>query len=59
MEEIVKILVRRDGITKGEAWNLVEECKRELRYCDSIDEAENIVMDYLGLEPDYLELLLE
>ena len=62
MKEIVKILVRRDGISENEAWNLVEACREEL--LDAIEHGasllyvEDIVADWLGLEPDYLEMLL-
>ena len=58
MEEIVKILMRRDSITENEAWNLVEECIEELQHCDNIFDAADIIADYLGLEPDYLDYLL-
>lgn len=61
MKEIINILMRRDGISENEARNLVEECREEIetaiaggRYM----EAEDIFMDWLGLEPDYLISLL-
>ena len=61
MNEIVEILMRRDGISQLEAENLVEECKEELWEAaarGNYQECEDIVMSYLGLEPDYLDLLL-
>lgn len=61
MNEIVEILMRRDGISQLEAENLVEECKEELWEASargSYQECEDIVASYLGLEPDYLEFLL-
>ena len=61
MNEIVEILMRRDGISQLEAENLVEECKEELWDAaarGSYQECEDIVASYLGLEPDYLEYLL-
>ena len=62
MKEIVKILVRRDGISENEAWNIVEECKAEILVAldngAGITEVEDIVADYLGLEPDYIMNLL-
>ena len=61
MNEIVEILMRRDGISRLEAENLVEECKEELWDAaarGSYQECEDIVYFYLGLEPDYLEVLL-
>lgn len=61
MNEIINILMRRDGISENEARNLVEECREEIetaiaggRYM----EAEDIFMEYLQLEPDYLINLL-
>lgn len=51
----IKILMDRDNITFEEAKQLVVECRNAL-----LDENENliwadeIIMDYLGLEPDYL-----
>lgn len=59
MNEIVNILMRRDGMTRNEALDLIEECMRKLKYCDDIFVAENIVEEYLGLEPDYLDILLD
>ena len=67
MEEIIKILMRRDGISENEAQNLVDCCRAELH--DMLNRAESvnfytydlaagIIEDWLGLEPDYLELLL-
>lgn len=63
MREIVDILMRRDGITENEAWDIVYECQNEINYLLSQDdasiiEAENIIMDYLGLESDYLDCFL-
>lgn len=61
MNEIIEILMRRDGISQLEAENLIEECKEELWDAaarGSYQECEDIVASYLGLEPDYLDLLL-
>lgn len=61
MNEIVEIIMRRDGLSRLEAENLVEECKEELWEAaarGSYQECEDIVASYLGLEPDYLEFLL-
>ena len=61
MNEIINILMRRDGISENGAKNLVKDCMVEVetaiaggRYM----EAEDIFMDWLGLEPDYLINLL-
>ena len=61
MEEIILILMRRDHLTRIEAYDLIEECREEIldacaegRYW----EAEDILADYLGIEPDYLMYLI-
>lgn len=59
---IVEILMRRDGDTRQEAEERVEECRRRL-YEEAVevgdyDMAEDIIADELGLEPDYLMELL-
>ena len=61
MNEIVEILMRRDDISQLEAENLVEECREEIFSAaarGSYQECEDIVASYLGLEPDYLDLML-
>lgn len=63
MEEIVKLLVRRDNLSYLEAENLVEECKEEISQLmnsphSTIEDYEEVVKYWLGLEPDYLEYLL-
>lgn len=58
MKEIVDILMRRDGISENEAWNIIEECREEIHEAimddASINVVEDIIADYLGLEPDYI-----
>lgn len=61
MNEIIEILMRRDGITQNEAENLVEECREEVLDAavrGNYQECEDIVASYLDLEPDYLMYLL-
>lgn len=58
---IVNILVRRDGISREEAEDIINNCQWELNNAfasGNIDEAEEIVEDWLGLEPEYLEAFL-
>ena len=59
MKEIVKILMRRDGITEEEAWELIGQCQEEidiLVHSDNvnINDVEDAIACWLGLEPDYL-----
>ncbi len=60
-KKIEKILVKRDGISRNEAQNLIEECKEEIELAiatGNADKVEDILRDYLGLEPDYLDELI-
>ena len=61
MEKVVRILMRRDDMTREEATELVKDTMREVR--DAIEAgdfslAEDIFEGDLGLEPDYLMLML-
>ena len=61
MQEIINILMRRDGIDETVAKEILDECATEVN--DAINrgalfDAENAIEDYLGLEPDYLEYFL-
>lgn len=49
MNNVVQILMRRDGNTEEEARKRIEECAEALEAgnCDAIQE-------YLGLEDDYI-----
>lgn len=61
MREIINILMRRDGISENEARNLIENCMLEIHEAIAAGrymEAEDIFMDWLGLEPDYLMQIL-
>lgn len=52
MEEIIKILMRRDGMTREEAKELIEEVQEAI--LDDPDNGCEIFESELGLEPDYL-----
>ena len=57
MNEIIKILMKRDGYTKEEAKEIVEEVMEEVNNAISIGDyslAEEIFESDLELEPDYL-----
>lgn len=66
MMELIELLMHRDNISRLAAENLVHECARELHELCGLEDnpsvlyedACDIVMDYLGLEPDYLDLLI-
>lgn len=62
MNEIVNILMERDGISECEAIDLINETKAtiyDIMEEGNIFEVEDIIMDRLGLEPDYLLNLLD
>ena len=56
MNRVIDILMKRDGIEYEDARSLVKETKDEI-ISNPID-ANEIIKDYLGLEPDYLEDIL-
>lgn len=56
MNRVIDILMKRDGIEYEDARSLVKETKDEI-ISNPIDVNE-IIKDYLGLEPDYLEDIL-
>lgn len=53
MENIIKILVERDGISIDEATELILETRNMILKADPY-YADQIIMDNLGLEPDYI-----
>lgn len=54
MNRVVNILMKRDGISEEEALTLIKETRDEIIMLDDPLEADNVIMDYLMLEPDYL-----
>lgn len=60
MKRVVGILQRRDNISREEAERQVQECREAmLEAIASGDDPEEVFMDELGLEPDYIpEVLL-
>ena len=50
---VVEILMNRDGMTREEAEERVQEV-REMIVTASVLEAEDILIDELGLEMDYI-----
>ena len=61
-EQIVKILMKRDRISKFIAEDIVDECQyvindildSEMSDFERLTEIEETLKDYLGLEPDYI-----
>ena len=54
MNRIVEILMKRDGISQEDAEALVNETRDEIMMLDNMNDADDVIMNYLGLEPDYL-----
>lgn len=56
-DRVTKILMSRDNMTLQEAKQLVIECRDALLEANNNPNsdilADEIIMDYLGLEPDY------
>ena len=53
-KKVAEILCRRDGMTMEEAMELVEMTAVEITGCNYMDEVEDIIMNNLGLEMDYI-----
>lgn len=53
MEKVIRILMERDDLTREEAIALIDETREEMLAGDPW-EAEEIMMDMLGLEADYI-----
>lgn len=59
MNRVVSILMKRDGNTKEEALARIDEVRKRIESCNyDPEESEDIVMEELGLEMDYLEDIL-
>lgn len=61
IEDIVKLLMRRDNISLMEAQEAINECKEELDVAilnGLWQDADDILKSYLGLEPDYLDIFI-
>lgn len=57
-EDVARLIALRDNISENEALNLIDQCIEELLDAQNIFEMEDTLKDWLGLEPDYLEILL-
>ena len=62
MNKIVSILMKRDGVSRTEAESRVSECKELINDVlgedgdafSMYDEISDIILDELGLDPDYI-----
>ena len=55
MDKIVEILMRRDGNTRNDAIERINEVIGMMEECSyDPEESEIIFMEQLGLEPDYI-----
>jgi len=54
MKDIIRILVERDDISEEEARALIKETRDEIMMLDDPCKADEVIMDYLNLEPDYI-----
>jgi hypothetical protein len=57
MNRVVNILMKRDGYSKEEAIEIVNDCREEMNEAiahGDYDLAEDILAGDLGLEPDYI-----
>ena len=61
LEELATMISKRDNITYNEALVAVRDCAAEMEqafYNGSLTEAEDILREDLGLEPDYLDIFI-
>ena len=61
LEELAKMIAKRDNISYEEGLMAVRDCAAEMEtafYNGSLEEVENILAQDLGLEPDYLDLFI-
>jgi len=61
MNKVVEIIMKRDNIDEDVAIAMVKETRDELLSLDfnNMMDYDDIIWDYLGLEPDYLEDILD
>ncbi len=53
--EIVRILMKRDGMERDDAEDLLRDAREAV---EEGEDPEEVLADWFGLEPDYLEDLL-
>lgn len=61
LEELAQMIAKRDNISYNEALTVVRDAAADMEhafYNGSLDLAEQILAQDLGLEPDYLDLFI-
>lgn len=58
MERIINILMQRDGLPREGSISLIEQTKDMILETEDIWNADAVLMEQLGLEPDYMVDLL-
>lgn len=61
LEELASMIAKRDSITFEEAFTAVRDCAADMEhafYNGSLDEAEDILREELGLEPEFLDIFI-
>lgn len=63
VKKIAQLIASRDNISIEEAYESIQHCQTELDMIVSaggnLDDAEECVAFWLGLEPEYIEFLLD
>lgn len=55
MERVIEILMKRDGLSRRDAKELILEVRERIYECNgNFVEAEEIMLEDLGLEMDYI-----
>ena len=60
-EELAELISKRDNITFEEALRSIRDCAAEMEhafYTGDINEAEDLLREYLNLEPDFLDVFI-
>lgn len=61
LEELATMIAKRDNISYDEAFAAIHDCMKDIEYAfynGHLDLVETILMEDLGLEPDYMDLFI-
>jgi hypothetical protein len=61
IDELATMISQRDGISYRDAMEQIRDCAAEMESAfdrGDLFEVEDILKDWLGLEPDYLDLFI-